>query len=457
MYIEQLYIGCLAEAAYYLESEGEAAVIDPLRETNPYLLLAERRGATIKYVFETHFHADFVSGHIDLAKETGATIIYGPQAETMYEVYHAKDTEIFQLGKVTIKTLHTPGHTPESTCYLLFDEAGKEHAIFTGDTLFVGDVGRSDLLEGTMTKEMLAGMLYDSLQIKIKPLPDHVLVYPAHGPGSACGKNIGKETLSTMGKQKQNNYALQAMSKEEFIKKVTANILPPPPYFFQVAMINKKGYTSIDQVMQQNLQALSLEAFRKVVEAGAQVLDTRTPDKFEKGFIPGALNVGLNGQYAIWVGTLLDMHTPLVLVTEEGKEEESVRRLARIGYEQVRGYLKGGMDTWKNAAQEIHTIVSVAAQAIPSFIKEGFAVLDVRREREYTAGHIKNAQHYPLASLQKQLNELSSSKPYLIYCGGGYRSMIAASILKAKGYHHLNNVVGGMKAISATTHLEIVT
>lgn len=453
MYIEQLYTGCLAEAAYYLESEGEAAVIDPLRETSPYLLLAERRGATIQYVFETHFHADFVSGHIDLAKKTGATIIYGPQAETTYEVYHAKDQEVFQLGKVTIKALHTPGHTPESTCYLLFDEEGKEHAIFTGDTLFVGDVGRPDLLDGIMTKETLAGMLYDSLHTKIKPLSDHVLVYPAHGPGSTCGKNIGKETFSTIGIQKQCNYALQEMRKEEFIKKVTANIFPPPPYFFQDAMINKKGYTSIDQVMAQNLQALSLEAFRKVVEEGAQVLDTRTPDKFEKGFIPRALNVGLNGQYAIWVGTLVDIHTPLVLVTEEGKEEESVRRLARIGYEQVRGYLKGGMATWKNAGMEMHTIMSVAVQAIPPLIKEGFTVLDVRKEREYTAGHVKNALHYPLASLREQANELSPKKPYLIYCAGGYRSMIAASILKTKGYHHLKNVLGGFKAIRETTPL----
>ncbi|MCZ8216457.1 MAG: MBL fold metallo-hydrolase, partial [Cyclobacteriaceae bacterium] len=346
MYIEQLYTNCLAEAAYYIESEGEAVIIDPLRETEPYIALAAQHKAKIKYVFETHFHADFVSGHIDLAKKVGASIVYGPQANTSYEVINATDGQEFKLGKITFRVLHTPGHTPESSCYLLLDEQGKEHAVFTGDTLFVGDVGRPDLLDGVMTREALASMLYDSLNKKIKTLPDSVIVYPAHGAGSACGKNIGKETFSTIGEQKKLNYALQEQTREEFIEKVTDGILPPPSYFFEDARINREGYTSIDHVMQQNSKPLSITAFKEAVVAGALILDTRKPDDFEKGYIPTSLNIGLSGQYAVWVGTLLNIKQPLVLIAEPGKEEEAVLRLARVGYENVVGYLKGGVKSW---------------------------------------------------------------------------------------------------------------
>jgi glyoxylase-like metal-dependent hydrolase (beta-lactamase superfamily II) len=331
MYIEQLYTNCLAEAAYYIESEGEAVIIDPLRETEPYVVLAKKRGATIKYVFETHFHADFVSGHIDLSKAVNAPIVYGPKADTHYEVINAEDGQEFSVGKVKFKVLHTPGHTPESSCYLLFDENKKPHAVFTGDTLFVGDVGRPDLLDGVMSREELASMLYNSLNTKIKVLPDDVIVYPAHGPGSACGKSIGKETFSTIGEQKKFNYALQEMTREEFIRKVTDGILPPPQYFFDDARINKQGYDSIEHVIRKNNNALSLDDFKNAVQAGALILDTRKPDDFEKGFIPGSVNIGLNGQYAVWAGTLLSIDQQLVLIVEDGKVEEAGVRLARVG------------------------------------------------------------------------------------------------------------------------------
>ncbi|MCE2958434.1 MAG: MBL fold metallo-hydrolase, partial [Flammeovirgaceae bacterium] len=324
MYIEQLYTNCLAEAAYYIESEGEAAIIDPIRETEPYTSLAKKRNATIKFIFETHFHADFVSGHIDLAKKVNAPIVYGPQAHTDYKVYNAVDGEEFKLGKLTIKVLHTPGHTPESSCYLLLDENKKPHAVFTGDTLFVGDVGRPDLLDGVMTREELASMLYDSLNNKIKTLPNETIVYPAHGPGSACGKNIGKETFSTIGEQKKFNYALKDISREDFIAQVTEGILPPPSYFFEDARINKQGYASVDQVLAASNRALTVQQFKEQLQRGALVLDTRKADDFEKGFIKGAINIGLNGQYAIWVGTLIDIRQPLLLVTDEGTEHESV-------------------------------------------------------------------------------------------------------------------------------------
>jgi hydroxyacylglutathione hydrolase len=444
MYIEQLYTNCLAEAAYYIESEGQAAVIDPLRETTPYLALAAKRNATIKYVFETHFHADFVSGHIDLARKAKAKIIYGPTANTAYEIYRATDGEEFSLGRIKIRALHTPGHTPESTCYLLFDESGGPHAIFTGDTLFVGDVGRPDLLDGLMSQEDLASMLYDSLQNKIKTLPDDVIVYPAHGPGSACGKNIGKETFSTIGLQKKLNYALQDMTRDEFIRKVTEGILPPPQYFFEDARINKMGYDSLEEVIIKNTKPLALEEFRKQLKDGALVLDTRRADEFEKGFVPGSVNIGLNGQFAVWVGTLIDINTPLALITEKGKEEESVLRLARIGYEKIHGYLSGGIDSWDGELATIHTI---SADEMKLELQHSPIVADVRKPGEWNAGHVKEAIFLPLADFPKVLEGLDKSKEYIVHCGGGYRSMTAISIMKNHGFTNLINVSGGFGAI----------
>lgn len=444
MYIEQLYTNCLAEAAYYIESNGEAAIIDPLRETQPYVALAKKRNARIKYVFETHFHADFVSGHIDLAREVNARIIYGPLAEANYEVYNAKDGEEFRLGELTIRVLHTPGHTPESSCYLLLDKDKKEHAIFTGDTLFVGDVGRPDLLDGIMTQEELASMMYDSLNKKIKTLPDSVVVYPGHGPGSACGKNIGKETFSTIGEQKKFNYALKDVSRDAFIRELTSGILPPPRYFFEDARINKMGYASIDNVMQQNKRPMELPEFNEAVKNGAVILDTRMPDDFEKGFVPGSLNIGLNGQYAVWVGTLLDIRKPLVLVTEPGKEEESVLRLARVGYENVLGYLRGGVASWKD---KLDTVKSISAEEMKSQMEKGLRVLDVRRPGEWNISHVKEASFVPLADMPSNLKGLDKTKPYLVHCGGGYRSMIAISLMKREGFTHLFNIYGGFGAM----------
>lgn len=443
MYIEQLYTNCLAEAAYYIESNGEAAIIDPLRETDPYVALAERRNARIKYVFETHFHADFVSGHIDLARRVNAKIIYGPLAETNYEVYNAKDGEEFKLGDLAIQVLHTPGHTPESSCYLLLDQNRKPHAIFTGDTLFVGDVGRPDLLDGVMTQEELASMMYDSLNQKIKTLPDDVIVYPAHGPGSACGKNIGKETFSTIGEQKKFNYALKAGSREQFIKEITSGILPPPKYFFEDARINKMGYNAIENVIEENKRPMEPQAFAEAVKNGALILDTRKPDDFEKGFVPGSLNIGLNGQYAVWVGTLIDIKKPIVLVTAPGKEEESVLRLARVGYENVLGYLKGGVNSWNG---KLDTVNSVTAEQVRTEMKD-IQVLDVRKPGEWDIGHLKNASFVPLASMPTNLKELDKAQTYLVHCGGGYRSMIAISLMKREGFTRLFNIYGGIGAM----------
>lgn len=447
MYIEQLYTNCLAEAAYYVESEGQAAVIDPLRETTPYMALAAKRNASIKFVFETHFHADFVSGHIDLARKAKAKIIYGPDAETEYEIYRATDGEIFQLGKLKIEVLHTPGHTPESTCYLLYDEQGKPHAIFTGDTLFVGDVGRPDLLDGVISRDDLAGMLYDSLQKKIKTLPDDVIVYPAHGPGSACGKNIGKETFSTIGVQKKTNYALRDMSRESFIREVTEGILPPPQYFYEDARINKQGYESIETVIAENLRPLSVAEFKKAVEEGAIILDTRKADDFEKGYLPGSINIGLNGQFAVWVGTLLDINIPLVLVTDTGKEEESILRLARIGYENIRGFLAGGIQNWDGPLSQIR---SISADDLQKEIERGALVADVRKPGEWNAGHLRNAIFLPLADFPKILETLDKKNSYVVHCGGGYRSMTAISIMKNHGFNDLMNVYGGFGAIEKT-------
>ncbi|MCI0750452.1 MAG: MBL fold metallo-hydrolase [Flammeovirgaceae bacterium] len=446
MYIQQLYTNCLAEAAYYIESEGEAVVIDPLRETEPYINLASDRKAKIKYVFETHFHADFVSGHIDLAKKVDAQIVYGPNANTNYSVYNAKDGEVFKIGKVTFKVLHTPGHTPESSCYLLMDESGKPHAVFTGDTLFVGDVGRPDLLDGIMTKEELAEMMYESLNKKIKTLPDEVIVYPAHGAGSACGKNIGKETFSTVGEQKKFNYALQDMAKDEFIKKLTEGIMPPPQYFFEDARINKMGYTSIDEVISNNSKALSIQEFKTVLSKDAIILDTRVADNFEKGFIPGSVNIGLNGQFAVWVGTLIDIKKPLLLVTEEGKEEETVLRLARVGYENVVGYLKGGANAWDG---KLDTVRSITAEQMKIEMTNA-EILDVRKPGEWSTCHLKEASFLPLGDFPKNLDGLDKEANYVIHCAGGYRSMTAVSIMKNHGFKNLTNVYGGFGAISKT-------
>lgn len=453
MYIEQLYTNCLAEAAYYIESEGEAAIIDPLRETEPYIALAKKRGATIKYVFETHFHADFVSGHIDLSRKVSAPIVYGPEANTNYDVIHAIDGQEFKLGKVKFRVLHTPGHTPESSCFLLLDENGKEHAIFTGDTLFVGDVGRPDLLDGVMSREELSSMMYDSLNKKIKTLPDSVIVYPAHGPGSACGKNIGKETFSTIGEQKKFNYALKDMSREEFIAKVTEGILPPPSYFFEDARINKMGYNPIDEVISANKKPLSALEFKRAMEAGAMILDTRKPDEFEKGFIPGSINIGLSGQYAVWVGTLIDINRTLVLVTESGQEEEAVLRLARVGYEKVAGYLQGGIQSWN---EKLDTVNSIPATEVSAHIGKGIGVLDVRKPGEWNVSHLKEGEFLPLAEMPDNLHRLDKNKPYLVHCAGGYRSMIACSVMKQNGFTDVTNIYGGFGAM-VTAGLPVVT
>lgn len=451
MYIEQLYTNCLAEAAYYIESNGEAAIIDPLRETAPYLQKAAERNAKIKYVFETHFHADFVSGHIDLARKSGAQIVYGPEANTKYDVINAVDGEEFQIGALRIRALHTPGHTLESTCYLLIDPQGKDHCIFTGDTLFVGDVGRPDLLDGVMTKEELASKMYDSLNTKIKPLADDVIVYPAHGPGSACGKSMGKETFSTIGIQKQSNYALQPMSREEFIAAVTDGLSAPPKYFFADARINKEGYTSVDEVVQTNAKALSIADFESEVAKGALILDTRAADMFETGFIPGAMNIGLNGMFAVWVGTLIDIDRTLVLITETGKEQETVLRLARVGYERVAGFLEGGIKHWTDAGKPIDQVKSIAPEDIKQYYGDGtHIILDVRKPSEFEQEHIKGAINIQLSEISSRLDELDANKQYIVHCAAGYRSMMAASIMKANGLNNFTNVVNGWNGIKKT-------
>jgi glyoxylase-like metal-dependent hydrolase (beta-lactamase superfamily II)/rhodanese-related sulfurtransferase len=455
MYIEQLYTACLAEAAYYIESAGEAVIIDPLRETEPYLALAAKRGATIKYIFETHFHADFVSGHIDLASKTGAVIVYGPTAETDYYSLVAEDEELFTIGDAKLKVLHTPGHTMESACYLLFDEEGKEHAVFTGDTLFVGDVGRPDLaIKNDLTKEDLAGFLYDSLNTKIKTLPDHVIVYPAHGAGSACGKNIGKETFSTIGFQKKTNYALQPMSKKEFVAVVTEGLSEPPTYFAMDALLNKQGYENIEQVLNKNTNPLGVEEFEKAINDQTLILDTRNADDYENGSLKNALNIGLNGQYAPWVGALLDPKRPLLLITEEGKETEAVLRLARVGYENVKGYLKGGIRAWKEAGKPLVTMNSITAAEFARNI-EAKHIIDVRNASEWKNGVIENAQLIALADLEKQLTLLDKQKAYYIHCAGGYRSMMAASLLKKHGFEQVTNVKGGIAKIQEE-HISLV-
>lgn len=455
MIIEQLYTGCLAQGAYYIESNGEAAIIDPLRETSPYVRKAEKAGATIKYVFETHFHADFVSGHLDLAQKTGATIVYGPKATTNYEVHHAYDGELFPLGNVTIKVLHTPGHTLESTTYLLLDEQGKEHAIFTGDTLFIGDVGRPDLaIKGDLTEQDLAGMLYDSLHHKIMPLPDHVIVYPAHGAGSACGKNMSKETTDTLGNQKRFNYALRAKSKAEFTKQVLEGLTAAPAYFAENARLNKDGYESLDRVLQRSDQALAPDAFETAVnDYNALVLDVRNAVDFAKGFIPNSINIGLNGQFAPWVGALIpDLNQPIALVTPAGLEQETIVRLARVGYDNCIGYLAGGFTSWQQAGKETDTIESISADQFAERWQTGIVqeVVDVRKPTEFDVEHVSGARNFPLDNLNDYMANISHDEPVYVHCAGGYRSMIANSILKARGFVNVVNVEGGMGAIKKT-------
>lgn len=455
MKIEQIYTGCLAEAAYYIESNGEAAIIDPLREVDSYLKKAKKDGAVIKYIFETHFHADFVSGHIDLAEKSGAKIIYGPTAVTSFDAHIAADGEVFKIGELTIQALHTPGHTPESTTYLLKDKDGKPYCIFSGDTLFIGDVGRPDLAQqGTMTIEDMAGTLYDSLHSKILTLPDDVLVYPAHGAGSACGKNMSKETFDTLGHQKQVNYALKAETKEQFIKEVTDGILPPPQYFAKNASMNKNGYESVDQVYEKGLNPLAPEAFEGLANlTGALLLDTRDPQVFARAFIPSSVNIGLNGQFAPWVGALItDLKQPLLLIVEEGKADESIMRLARVGYDNTIGYLEGGISAWIAAGKDTDTITSISASEFETVVTSNPEInaLDVRKPGEYEAEHLENTLTRPLDYINEWTHEIHPEETYYIHCAGGYRSMIAASILKARGVENVIDVAGGYGAIKQT-------
>lgn len=455
MKIEQIYTGCLAEAAYYIESKGEAAIIDPLREVDPYLKKANQQGATIKYIFETHFHADFVSGHVDLAEKSGAQIVYGPTAKTNFKSHIAKDGEQFKIGDLTITVLHTPGHTPESTTYLLTDADGKDYCIFTGDTLFIGDVGRPDLAQkGALTMEDMAATLYESLHNKIMVLADDVIVYPAHGAGSACGKNMSKETFDTLGHQKEVNYALKAASKAQFIEEVTSGILPPPQYFAKNAAMNKGGYESIDEVFEKGLVALNPNDFEDMAnQIGALILDTRDPQVFAKGFIPNSINIGLNGQFAPWVGALItDLKQELLLVTEEGKAEEAITRLARVGYDNTIGYLEGGIQAWEAAGKEIDKIESISASEFENIINSNPSAhaLDVRKPGEYEAEHLEATLTRPLDYINEWTAEIKPNETYYIHCAGGYRSMIAASILKARGVENVIDVAGGYAAIKDT-------
>ena len=455
MKIEQIYTGCLAEAAYYIESDGEAAIIDPLREVQPYLKKAKLAGAAIKYIFETHFHADFVSGHIDLAKQSGAKIVYGPTAITKFEAHIAEDGEVFKIGSLTLKALHTPGHTPESTTYLLSDKEGKPYCIFTGDTLFIGDVGRPDLVQkGDFTIEDMAGSLYDSLHTKILTLPDDVLVYPAHGAGSACGKNMSKETFDTLGHQKEVNYALKAATREIFIKEVTDGIMPPPQYFAKNAAINKNGYASFADVQKKGLVPLEAEEFESTANlTGALILDTRDPADFAKGFIPSSINIGLGGQFAPWVGALItDLQQPLLLIVDEGKAEEAIMRLARVGYDYTIGFLEGGIAAWKAAGKDVDEINSISAEEFEKVLSEDqkVKVLDVRKPGEYDAGHLDCTLPRPLDYINDWTNEIDHAGTYYIHCAGGYRSMVAASILKARGVENVIDIAGGYAAIKAT-------
>lgn len=462
MKLEQIYTGCLAQGAYYIESNGEAVVIDPLREVQPYIEKADKDNAKIKYVLETHFHADFVSGHLDLAQKTGATIVFGPTANPAFNAHIATDGEILEVGNIKIKVIHTPGHTMESTCYLLIDENGKETSLFTGDTLFIGDVGRPDLAQkviADLTQEKLAAHLYDSLHNKIMPLADDIIVYPAHGAGSACGKNMSKETSDTLGNQKKTNYALQPMRKEAFIDEVLDGLLPPPAYFPENVLMNIQGYESIDDVLHKGTRALQPTAFEAAAnETGALLLDTRDAQTFAKGFIPNSINIGIDGNFAPWVGTLIpDIKQTILLIADAGREEEVVTRLARVGYDHTIGYLQGGFEAWKNEGKETDSIESITVDELAKRMEQNsdLNLLDVRKKSEHFSEHLLDSENIPLDYINEHLGEINKDKTYYVHCAGGYRSMIFNSILRARGYENLIDVQGGFKAIKASNKFQV--
>lgn len=461
MKIEQIYTGCLAHGAYYIESNGEAAIVDPLRESAPYLQKAQADHAKIKYVLETHFHADFVSGHLDLAKQTGATIVFGPTAQPAFDAHVAQDGELLSLGKIKIKVLHTPGHTMESSCFLVIDEQGREHALFSGDTLFIGDVGRPDLAQkGAITQEVLAGYLFDSLRNKVMTLPDDVIVYPGHGAGSACGKNMSNETTDTLAHQKASNYALRAdMTREDFVKEVITGLMPPPAYFPKNAAMNKMGYESFTEVMKRGARPLNADAFELVAaETGALLLDTRQPDEFIRGFIPNSINIGMDGSFAPWAGALIpDLKQEILLVTEPGREEEAITRLARVGYDFSIGFLEGGFETWKKAGKETDSIESVSAAELAGICRENpnVSILDVRKKSEYDAEHLIDAVNAPLDYINDSMTKINRNAPTYIHCAGGYRSVIFISILKARGFHNLVDIRGGFKALKESGKFKV--
>jgi len=462
MFVKQLYTGCLSEAAYYIESNGEAAIIDPLRDIDDYLEIASERKSTIKYIFETHFHADFVSGHLDLAKVTDAAIVFGPDTQTKFPVYVARDGEAFKIGALTVEVLHTPGHTLESSCYLLKDENGKDHCIFTGDTLFVGDVGRPDLAQKSdeLTMNDLAGLMYDSLQKKILPLADNVIVYPAHGAGSSCGKNLGPETFSTIGEEKKFNYALQQKTKTDFVKAVTDGLEAPPDYFPINARINKEGYDSIDELVTKGTKQLSIKEFKEFTEQGAVVLDTRNADVFTQGFVPGSINIGLEGRFAEWAGSLLPFDNTIIMITDAGKEKESVIRLARVGFDKISGCLQGGFENWKKAGEEIDLIINVEPDELAMDLPfdNNLVVIDVRKSNEFAEGHITGAVNIPLSDMADpgSMAQIKEDDNVYIHCSAGYRSVIASSLLKRQGIHNLRNVLLGWNKIKELEKIEIV-
>ena len=457
MNIEQIYTGCLAQGAYYITSNGEAVIIDPLRETDPYMERLEKDNVKLKYIFETHFHADFVSGHLDLSKKTGASIVYGPNANPDFEFISAKDNQEFKIGNIKIKVLHTPGHTMESTTYLLIDENGKDHAIFSGDTLFIGDVGRPDLAQKAahMTQDQLAAILFHSLRDKVMTLADDVIVYPAHGAGSACGKNMSKETVSTIGEQKATNYALRAnMTEAEFVKEVTDGLLPPPAYFGMNVAMNKAGIESFESVFNHGMKAINASEFEVVAEeTGALILDTRSNVDFAKGFIPQSINIGITGDFAPWVGALIaDVKQPILLVTDIGMEEETVTRLSRVGFDNLIGHLNGGFQAWEKSGFEIDTVNRISAQQFEKEVKIGESkIIDIRRESEYEAEHVEDAYSRPLAYINDWVKDINPEEHFYLHCAGGYRSMMAASILQARGYRNFSEIEGGFAAISKTT------
>ncbi|MCC6722513.1 MAG: MBL fold metallo-hydrolase [Bacteroidia bacterium] len=451
MIVEQLYTDCLSQATYYIESNGEVAIIDPLRDYFVYLEKAKSSGHKIKYIFETHFHADFVSGHIDLARETGAKIIFGSGATTSYQIINANDNQIFELGNIKIKALHTPGHTLESTCYLLTDEKGKDHCVFTGDTLFVGDVGRPDLLDknSKIAPEEMAEMLYNSINVKLKTLTDDVIVYPAHGAGSACGKNLSKEKFSTLGIQKKENYAMSDISKDEFVSVLLEGIVSPPEYFFEDALLNKNGYDSLDSVLMKGLNKLSTDQVENLIKDGTLIIDSRNPLEFENGFIPGSVNIGLEGQFAIWAATLFELDRKIILVTDIGKEQESILRLARVGFDNILGYLEGGFGSWQQSDKKTDILISVYPEELGLEQRHGknIEIIDVRKKAEFEQGNVANAINITLSELQNQLDKIDNQKNLYIYCQRGYRSVIASSILKLNGYLKVNNLYGGFEEI----------